>query len=136
MNWIKRFNQPIVVVFDSDCTFCQQSMQRLRRLDWKKRLIFVGSDDVPNAPIEQVAGWTREGGQGALWAKPLPMNNQPEEGAWGYFALRRLAWVLPIGWLGLIILYLPPVVWVGKRIYSWIAANRHRWGCSEDCQVT
>ena len=48
----------------------------------------------------------------------------------GFDAYRALAWRLPLGWPLLPTLYLPPVPWVGRRLYGRIAATRHRATCA------
>src|SRR5688572_18453615 len=47
----------------------------------------------------------------------------------GYDAYRQLAWVLPATWALLPVLYLPPVRWVGWKVYRYVASHRHDAGC-------
>jgi predicted DCC family thiol-disulfide oxidoreductase YuxK len=47
----------------------------------------------------------------------------------GFDAYRSLAWTLPLCWPLLPILYLPPVPWVGRKIYRYVATHRHDDGC-------
>lgn len=42
----------------------------------------------------------------------------------GFDAYRRLAWRVPLSWPALPLLYLPPVVEVGKRVYRRVADHR------------
>jgi predicted DCC family thiol-disulfide oxidoreductase YuxK len=48
----------------------------------------------------------------------------------GFDTYRALGWILPLGWIALPLLYLPPVSWLGRRIYRAIAAGRHRTACA------
>ena len=47
----------------------------------------------------------------------------------GFEAYRALAWVLPLGWLLVPLLYFPLVPAVGKFVYRRVASGRHRGGC-------
>jgi predicted DCC family thiol-disulfide oxidoreductase YuxK len=52
----------------------------------------------------------------------------------GFDAYRSLAWVLPLAWPILPLLYLPPVRWLGWKIYRRIADNRR--ACSVGDKVS
>jgi predicted DCC family thiol-disulfide oxidoreductase YuxK len=47
----------------------------------------------------------------------------------GFDAYRSLAWVLPATWVLVPILYLPPVRWLGWKVYRYVASHRHDAGC-------
>jgi len=49
----------------------------------------------------------------------------------GFDAYRSLAWVIPLLWLVLPLLYLPPVKWLGSKIYRRVADNR----CTTACRL-
>jgi predicted DCC family thiol-disulfide oxidoreductase YuxK len=44
----------------------------------------------------------------------------------GFDAYRSIAWVLPLAWPILPLLYIPPIRWLGWRIYRRVADNRRR----------
>ncbi|MGH7175962.1 MAG: DCC1-like thiol-disulfide oxidoreductase family protein, partial [Tepidisphaeraceae bacterium] len=46
-----------------------------------------------------------------------------------YDAYRAMAWAVPALWVFIPVLYLPPVRFIGNRIYGRIAASRHSAGC-------
>ena len=121
-----RFARPVVLVWDSDCLFCRRWVRRFQALDWLGRLRPVGSEAAQVSPSEGTAGWSSEIGQESMWVKAV---GEPQSYV-GFRAFRRMAWVLPLGWLVLPLLYLPPVPQVGERLYRWIARNRMRLGCA------
>jgi predicted DCC family thiol-disulfide oxidoreductase YuxK len=47
----------------------------------------------------------------------------------GYDGWRNLVWTLPLLWIFLPLLYLPPVRWLGWKVYRHIADNRCTTGC-------
>jgi predicted DCC family thiol-disulfide oxidoreductase YuxK len=47
----------------------------------------------------------------------------------GFDGWRNLAWALPLLWIILPLLYLPPIPWMGRKVYRRIADNRCTTGC-------
>ena len=47
----------------------------------------------------------------------------------GFDAYRQLAWVVPLAWSILPVLYLPPVRWLGWRLYRNIADHQRFRSC-------
>lgn len=83
-------------------------------------------------PAEWVAGWTPEIVETSMWVKGIGSSRTYT----GFEGFRRIAWVLPLVWPILPLLYLPGVSMVGNRAYRWIARNRHRLGCDSDrCEL-
>jgi predicted DCC family thiol-disulfide oxidoreductase YuxK len=54
----------------------------------------------------------------------VPVDSQHLYG--GYRAIRWLAWRLPMTWLVAPLLYLPGMLWLGQKIYLWVARNRFK----------
>jgi len=48
----------------------------------------------------------------------------------GFEAYRSLAWVLPLAWLTLPLLYVPGVAAIGRRVYRYVADHRSRDTCA------
>jgi hypothetical protein len=48
----------------------------------------------------------------------------------GFGAYRGLAWVLPLGWPLLPLLYFPGVSWIGARVYRSVADHRLSGACA------
>ncbi len=127
-----KFQTPLVLVWDSHCRFCQRWAERIHRWDWLKRVHLVDSENVHTVPADWLTGWTPEIAERSFWVRPISTRSKGYE---GFYAIRRLAWALPILWLIIPVLYLPPVPWLGGRIYAWVAAHRHQLGCGETCRL-
>jgi predicted DCC family thiol-disulfide oxidoreductase YuxK len=103
-----------VVVWDDSCGFCAGWVRWLRRLDWLRALDFVPCSRLGSArlPVSEEA---------ALEALQLVT---PRRVYAGFRAVTRVAEVLPVSFLWAPLLRLPPVVWLGDRVYAKVAARR------------
>lgn len=109
-----------VVLFDGDCGFCQRSVRILQRLDW------LGKLDCRNA--RDPAVWPAA-------EQPLLMERMLEEmhvvtpdGSRthaGFSAFRWMSWRMPPTIPLAPLLYVPGMLWLGNRVYRWIARNRY-----------
>ncbi len=115
----------VAVVFDGACGLCQRTIAVLRRLDVLGRVEWL--DAVHQ--WREVAARFPQLDQGACLAD---MHGVSADGAItrGFDTYRMLAWVLPLGWVLLPMLYLPGVRPIGRRVYGAIAGQRLRQGCS------
>lgn len=122
-NFFSGKNQ-MTVFYDGSCGLCIRTMSIIRALDINR---CVGVEDA-------LKGWPEI-------SKNFPSLNQAAclndmhavtpEGkiVSGFEAYRALAWVLPLGWLLLPVLYFPIVSQAGKFVYRRVASGRHRGGC-------
>jgi predicted DCC family thiol-disulfide oxidoreductase YuxK len=112
-------------LFDGGCGLCRPTVAALRRLDWRRRVEFMDvyadwsaiAARFPDLPQEQCL--TEMHGidpGGRVYV--------------GFNTYRALAWILPLGWIVLPLLYVPPVPWLGRKVYRAIAENRHRTTCA------
>lgn len=114
----------LTVLYDGQCPLCIRSMVVLDYLDWGRRL---GFDDLHRDPLGDAA-------------RPAPaearhaMHVLDEQGelSRGYYAFRTLARAIPVLWLVLPLMYLPPIEWVGVRVYDRVAAARQRVACTAE----
>jgi predicted DCC family thiol-disulfide oxidoreductase YuxK len=111
-----------VLLYDGDCTFCRRWVRRLRRADREGRIVLLPAAEqarVPGLPPFDPAALQRAmhlilpDGTVLTGARAAPA------------ILRLLPRGKAIAWL----LAMPGVRWVADRIYGWIAARRHRFGC-------
>ena len=121
-----------VVLFDGDCAFCQRSVRILKSLDWFKRLTTQNARDQGRWPAA---------------AEPLSLPKMLEEMHLvtpdrrniyaGFSAFRWMAWRLPLTLPMAPFLYLPGILWLGNRVYRWIAKNRYSLVPCHDgiCQI-
>jgi predicted DCC family thiol-disulfide oxidoreductase YuxK len=104
-----------LVIWDRSCSFCQGWVRAARRLDWLGALRYTGTDEVATL---QLHGISPEAANEAL-------HLIAPDGTWrGYDAVRKIAEVLPLTFLWAPLLGLPPVRWVGDRVYRWVALRR------------
>lgn len=103
------------VVWDASCGFCAGWIRLFRRLDWLHALRFVPSSDV--AELERL-GVSQEEADRALQLVA------GERRAAGFRAVVGVLERTPIGFLWAPLLRLPPIAWLGDRIYRRVAARR------------
>lgn len=113
------------LAFDGACGLCQRTIAILRSLDVLRRVEFL--DAVHQWPhIErQFPDLDRERCHAEMHVR-TPRGQIRT----GFYAYRALAWVLPLGWLAVPLLYLPGVAWAGPYIYGMVASRRHRGVCA------
>ncbi len=116
-----------VVLFDGGCPLCRRTVRLLSRLDWFGRLTFADATD--DALRQRYApGLSREVALTEMYV--VDTTSARTAGFDGYLQLSR---ALPILWVPRWIGLLPPVTWLGRRIYRQVAARRARRGvCSDE----
>ena len=104
-----------LVIWDRGCDFCGTWVRWAQRLDWLDVLTYAGNDDEAELAAR---GITREAADEALHAV--------DEGGThvGYDAVRRVAEVLPVSFLWAPLFGLPPIRWVGDKVYRRVARRR------------
>jgi predicted DCC family thiol-disulfide oxidoreductase YuxK len=105
-----------IVIYDDKCGFCQRSVRLLRWLDRRGAYQYEGSS---NAQLLEELGLTRaEADEELKFAAGSEVYG-------GYDAITAaLAGLPPTFWITPL-MRLPPVRWIGRRLYRRIAANRH-----------
>ena len=122
---VYRVAQKIIVVWDGNCSFCEKSVNIASKLDWFGKIDFISSND--REKVLEIKGWDGNIDKG-LWAQGIGSN----ENYIGFDGFRRMAWVMPLFWFILPILYLPLIPTLGRKIYGWIANNRYKFGCNSN----
>jgi predicted DCC family thiol-disulfide oxidoreductase YuxK len=107
------------VLFDGGCGLCSRTLRMLHHLDvFHKTVPLDIAHDWPTIekkfPRIDFAAAMRD-------MHVITSDGQIDR---GFDAYRSLAWVLPLAWPILPLLYLPPVRWLGWRIYRRVADNR------------
>jgi predicted DCC family thiol-disulfide oxidoreductase YuxK len=126
--WLPR-RTGMTVFFDGACGLCRPTVAVLRRLDLLERVEFLDASRDWAAIQRRFPGLSRE----ACLADMHGIDRRGRLLA-GFDAYRGLAWLLPLGWLALPFLYVPPVPAVGRRIYRVIADRRHTTSCPMPAQ--
>lgn len=115
------------LLYDSNCPICLRSVQRLKRWDRRKELIFLPAGD-PSVR-EQFPSLSRE----ALEASIHLVG--PEGRIWeGADAVERLFAILPGFSRARWVFRIPLVRPLARRVYRWIARNRYQLTCGRHCR--
>lgn len=108
--------QRVVVVFDDTCGMCWKGVRLVRAFDWLHRFRFVGYFDAFDR-YPEIAGTDMDEGVRARF---------PDASVTvGIDAVRSIAMRTPLGVLVAWTLYIPPIRWVARKAYCWVAARRH-----------
>jgi predicted DCC family thiol-disulfide oxidoreductase YuxK len=112
----------VFVLYDGHCPLCQRAVAVGSALDWLGRVEWI--DAHQREKVNAI-------GAGQLSDDQLLTDihaKQADKIARGYDAYRMIARQLPLCWPGSLLMRLPPVAWVGKRLYRRIADHRY---CSD-----
>ena len=110
-----------IVLYDGGCLFCQRSIRFLQRLDWLHKLRFQNCRETEKLPPCQTP---LDSGRMLKEMHIVTPNRQRFYA--GFAAFRWMAWRLPLTWFIAPLLYLPGVLWLGNRVYRWVARNRFK----------
>jgi len=110
-----------ILLYDDRCAFCRKGVGLLRRLDWLHRVQFQDARDATKLPE---------------CAEPLVPERLLDEmhlvtpdrrhAFAGYRSIRWLSWRVPVMWPLAPFFYLPGALWLGSRLYRWVARNRFK----------
>ncbi len=103
----------IKVIYDGKCGFCQASVDKLKFMDWFKRLTYEPTFE----PLTEMK----------------VIDNDKTYG--GFDAFRRLCWYLPLLYPALLLVYLPGIAIIGRRCYAIIAKRRYFLHRNDSCVV-
>jgi len=106
----------LTVLYDARCNFCRRSKRIGEALDWLRLTRWV-----PNTSAQGSIVVERPGGERLMYWR----------------AVKAIAARLPLVWIAILpaLALLPIFNPIGDRVYKWIAANRHRWGASDSCDL-
>lgn len=90
-------------------------MRWLRRLDWLGRLDVRDLHQTPESELPVSMAVANTG---------MPMGARDGRVLVGYPAMRRALLQTPIGFFPALLMYLPVVSHIGRRVYKLVAANR------------
>jgi predicted DCC family thiol-disulfide oxidoreductase YuxK len=111
-----------VLLYDGACGFCRRWVSRLRRWDRHGALEYVAAADrgafaglpqLSDAALDRAMHLVTADGRVYPGARALPL-------------LFRL---LPGGRVPALLMRVPGVQRLADRVYAWVAARRHRFGC-------
>ena len=108
-----------ILLFDGQCAFCRKSVGILTRLDWLGRVHCQDARDLPNLPVCDEPLVPQK-----LLDEMHVVTADRQHAYAGYRAIRWLAWRLPLLWPLAPFFYLPGTLWLGNKLYRWVARNR------------
>jgi predicted DCC family thiol-disulfide oxidoreductase YuxK len=116
--WLPR-RTGLLVFFDGGCGICRPTVSVLQRLDVLERVEFLDVQGDWDIIAQQFPQLTQQ-------ACLTEMHGIDPAGRIyvGFDTYRALAWLLPVGWIALPLLYIPPVAWAGRRIFRFVASRR------------
>lgn len=117
------FGQPIAVLYDGNCKMCRRTMSLLLALDWLKQLQPVNAFD-----RERFTAMGLGHLEDDALMRDMHAGERTRDREWhitkGFDAYQRIAWRVPLLWPSLLVIYLPPVAALGRRIYRHVADTR------------
>ena len=108
-----------VVLYDGMCPFCRRGVRILKRLDWLGRLRYQDARDTTHLPAGAVPLEPRR-----LLEEMHVVTPDRKRAHAGYRAFRWMAWRLPPLWPVAPLMYVPGMLWLGNRVYLWVARHR------------
>ena len=123
------------ILYDNQCSLCSWSKGWLLQRDTKYRLQFIG---IHTPELREQFPWLEltvvRGAIHVVWPKGAEFaqakNSEDYHIEKGIRAFRVIVQQLPawrwLGWL----LYFPGALWVGDKVYVWIARNRYNFPAS------
>lgn len=103
--------------YDGNCGMCRRTTAWLRRLDWLGRLRFA---DMTRVSAEELPVSLDDAMQG------IPMRTSGGKVLLGYPAMRRALLQTVLGFVPALVMYVPGVSHIGRRVYRHVAENRAR----------
>jgi predicted DCC family thiol-disulfide oxidoreductase YuxK len=116
--WLSR-GRKHMLLFDGGCGLCQGTVAVIHSLDLLRRIELC---DAFNRWPEIAARFPHLD-QGAC-LEDMHLITATGQVYTGFEAYRRLAWILPLGWIALPLLYLPGVRPIGQWVYRIVASRR------------
>ena len=113
--------EPMVVLFDGGCETCTATVAILSRLDLLGRVSFLDASRNWSAIRQRFGMLDRRASLDEMHA----VTNSGET-LCGFDLYRRLARVLPLGWMLLPVLGMPGVPRLGQHVYGRFATRRHQ----------
>jgi predicted DCC family thiol-disulfide oxidoreductase YuxK len=118
---LPRKTSPLVVLFDGRCGLCQASRRWAAKLDWFGRVAWLNfRDPQVRAAVPQLSDAQLEE---EMWVVTADGRMKP-----GFAGWRRLMNGFPLTFLPSLLLFVPPIPLIGKRVYRYIA-RRRRLSC-------
>ncbi|WP_234969336.1 thiol-disulfide oxidoreductase DCC family protein [Bacillus massilinigeriensis] len=118
----------VVVLYDSTCSLCTNSMKRMKKLDWLAKANWT--------PLEE---WNSIQFSAEDLREEIHVVLENGEVLKGFYGVRKVLLLFPVTFPVALLLYMPFVPIWGVPIYRLIAKNRHLFfhdKCTDDtCSI-
>jgi len=107
-----------IVLYDGGCNLCTNAMQSSKKLDWLDNIEWVNFHDaeatksIQNLPSKENL------------TKDMHLVSDNGKISKGFYAWRKILGLMPLTFIPALLLYLPFMPKIGKKIYRKIADNR------------
>jgi predicted DCC family thiol-disulfide oxidoreductase YuxK len=102
------------IIYDGECSFCRSSIRLLQVMDLWGKLEYI---------------------PGPKGLSEMKLYTSDDKIYGGFFAFRKLAWMLPMLYPMLLIVYFPGSGILGPLAYRWIARNRYLFPVHHICSA-
>ncbi len=138
INWINRkrsmnaSSPRFKVIYDGHCHFCRRSIEQLQVMDLFARCDYVDYHSYVKSAqqLEQLHPSLSK----QLVASQLHFITPDGKIYGGFFAFRQMAWLMPMLYPLLPLMYLPTADWLGLGVYRFIAQNRYLLHFNRTCE--
>jgi len=110
------------VIYDGDCSFCQSTVNLIKKFDWLGKFKFVPFQD--EKTFKAFEELTPEMCKKELFL--VRVNGDEKKYFPGYDAFKMMTLFIPLTMLFSWFFFLPGIVQIGRIIYKIVARNRHR----------
>ena len=110
------------VIYDGDCSFCQSTVNLIKKFDWLRKFEFIPFQD--EKIFKSFKELTPEMCQKEIFF--VKSNENKKTYFPGYDAFKMMTLFVPLTMLFSWFFFLPGVVQMGRIIYKIFAKNRHK----------
>jgi predicted DCC family thiol-disulfide oxidoreductase YuxK len=116
---MRKLFQTRYVLYDGGCGMCRRTLRWLRYLDLLRKTV---PQNIADDWDRIQSRWPQLDAEACL--RDMHVLTEDRTIYRGFDGYRSLAWVLPALWPLIPLLYLPPVRWIGWKVYRRVADNR------------
>ncbi len=110
-------------LFDGSCFICRAAGSIIKSLDWMNRIEFLDLHELHES--ETLPSCFSKLDDAQLMGEIHVLDSDGRRCV-GYDGIRRLLKEVPLGMPVWLLLHLPGLDWIGRRVYRFIAGNRYR----------
>lgn len=118
---------PMQVYYDDHCGMCSAQVRTLRRLDWLGSIQWL---PMSKLDLRRLPGVTEQDLQREMHA--LTGDGRVLRGAYAVRAAAlRIPLLVPLG----VLMHVPGIAFISRKVYAWVAARRYRLSEKMGCPI-